>query len=181
MRHRVRGRKLKRTTEHRLALLRGLATELLRHGKIRTTVCRAKELRPFTEKLITRAKREGLHSRRVVLQEIQDRDVVYKLFDTVAARYASRPGGYTRIVRVGRRPGDNAEMAVIQLLAEGETPAERKGKKREPKAGEPGASIEAKLKYVEERKRSKRAAKESDEAAPEGKGEEPAPEEEKKG
>jgi large subunit ribosomal protein L17 len=101
-----------------MALLRGLATELIRHEKIRTTVARAKEARSFTEKLITKAKEEGLHARRQVMRHIHDGAVVHKLFDSVAARYAARPGGYTRIVRLGPRPGDKAEMAILELVPE---------------------------------------------------------------
>ncbi len=125
MRHRVGHRKLGRVTEHRIAMLRNQATALLRHERIETTVPRAKELRPFVERLITIAKRglaggEGngktLHARRLVLQDIQDRDVVGKLFDTIAPRFEARPGGYTRILRIGYRRGDSAEVAQIELV-----------------------------------------------------------------
>jgi len=125
MRHRVGHRKLGRVTEHRIAMLRNQATALLRHERIETTVPKAKELRPFVERLITIAKRglaagEGngrtLHARRLVLQDIQDRDVVGKLFDTIAPRFEARPGGYTRILRIGFRRGDSAEVAQIELV-----------------------------------------------------------------
>ncbi len=116
MRHRIAGRKLGRTTSHRWALLRNMATSLFRHERITTTVSKAKELRPFAEKLITLAKRETLHARRQVMRHVKDREVVARLFDTLAARYATRPGGYTRIVRTGHRRGDSAEMAIVELV-----------------------------------------------------------------
>ncbi len=120
MKHRVAGRKLGRTSMHRIALLRNLSTELFRHERIRTTLMKAKELRPFAEKLITLSKRETLHARRLVLRDIHDREVVSKMFDTISSRFAQRPGGYTRIVKLGPRRGDNAEMALIELIgAEG--------------------------------------------------------------
>ncbi len=118
MRHRVAHRKLGRVTPHRTALLRNLATGLFEHGRIRTTLAKAKELRPFAERLITLAKREEgrLHARRLVLRDIHDPEVVKKLFDTLGARYASRAGGYTRILKLGQRRGDGAEMAIVELL-----------------------------------------------------------------
>ena len=116
MKHRVAGRKLGRTSMHRIALLRNLSTELFRHERIRTTLMKAKELRPFAEKLITLSKRESLHARRLVLRDIHDKDVVSKLFDTISSRFAQRPGGYTRIVKLGPRRGDSAEMALIELI-----------------------------------------------------------------
>jgi large subunit ribosomal protein L17 len=125
MRHRVAYRKLGRVTEHRIAMLRNQAVSLLRHERIRTTVPRAKELRPFVERLITVAKRgleapegssRGVTARRTVARDIADRAVVRKLFDTIAPRYAERPGGYTRILRVGVRRGDAAEMAELELI-----------------------------------------------------------------
>jgi large subunit ribosomal protein L17 len=118
MRHRVAHRKLGRTTPHRIALLRNLATALFERERIRTTLVKAKEVRPFAERLITLARREDdrLHARRLAARDIQDRAVVKKLFDTIGARYATRPGGYTRILRLGPRPGDGAEMALIELV-----------------------------------------------------------------
>jgi len=116
MRHRIAGRKLGRTTEHRMALLRNLSTALFEHEKITTTLAKAKALRPFAEKLVTLSKKENLHARRMVLRQIHDRKVVGKLFDTLSARYAARPGGYTRIIKLGPRRGDQAEMAVIELV-----------------------------------------------------------------
>ena len=116
MKHRVAGRKLGRTSMHRTALLRNLSTELFRHERVRTTLMKAKELRPFAEKLITLSKRETLHARRLVLRDIHDKDVVSKMFDTISSRFAERHGGYTRIVKLGPRRGDSAEMALIELI-----------------------------------------------------------------
>ena len=125
MRHRVGQRKLGRVTEHRIAMLRNQAEALIRHEHIETTLPKAKELRPFVERIITIAKRGiaagdtnqgALHARRLVLRDIQNRDVVGKLFDTIAPRFAARPGGYTRILRVGYRRGDSAEVAQIELV-----------------------------------------------------------------
>lgn len=97
-------------------MLRNMATSLFLHERINTTVSKAKALRPFAEKMITLAKKESLHARRMVLRHIKDRSVVRKLFDTLGTRYATRPGGYTRIIRTGFRRGDLAEMAVIELV-----------------------------------------------------------------
>lgn len=125
MRHNVGHRKLGRVTEHRLALLRNQATALLRHEHLETTLPKAKELRPFVERLITIAKRgvkagaepgKALHARRLVLHDLQDREVVSKLFETLAPRFAERPGGYTRILKVGFRRGDGAETAWVELV-----------------------------------------------------------------
>jgi large subunit ribosomal protein L17 len=118
MRHRVAHRKLGRITPHRTALLRNLATALFERERIRTTLAKAKELRPYAEKLITLAKRDTdrLHARRLVLRDIRDETVVKKLFDSLGARFAARAGGYTRILRLGPRKGDGAEMAILELL-----------------------------------------------------------------
>ena len=119
MRHRVAHRKLGRITPHRIALLRNLATALFERERIRTTLAKAKELRPFAEKLITLARREEgrLHARRLAARDIHDPQVVKKLFDTIGARFATRPGGYTRILRLGPRHGDGAEMAFVELVS----------------------------------------------------------------
>jgi large subunit ribosomal protein L17 len=132
MRHNVAHRKLGRVTEHRLALLRNQAIALLRHERIETTMPKAKELRPFVERLITIARRgvaageangKTLHARRLVLAELPDSEVVGKLFDTLAPRFADRPGGYTRILRVGFRRGDSAEVAHVELVGSEYNPA----------------------------------------------------------
>jgi large subunit ribosomal protein L17 len=141
MRHNVAHRKLGRVTEHRLAMLRNQAISLLRHERIETTMPKAKELRPFVERLITIAKRglkagdangKSLHARRLVLAEIPDTAVVGKLFDTLAPRFAERAGGYTRILRVGYRRGDSAEVAQVELV----------GSEYNPKAAEEKAAQE---------------------------------------
>ena len=116
MRHRSSGRKLNRHSSSRVALARAQATALLREGRIQTTVAKAKELRPYVEKLITTAKGGDLHSRRLVLRDIHDKAVVTKLFDEIAPKYAERPGGYTRILRVGVRRGDATPIALIELV-----------------------------------------------------------------
>jgi large subunit ribosomal protein L17 len=116
VRHRRKGRRLGRTTSHRLALLRNLATALFVHERIRTTEPRCKELRRYVEKLITKAKRGDVHARQMVSRDIKDRKVLSKLFDVLAPRYAERPGGYTRIVKLGPRKGDCAAMSIIELV-----------------------------------------------------------------
>ena len=147
MRHRVAHRKLGRITPHRTALLRNLATALFERERIRTTLPKAKELRPYAERLITLAKREDdrLHARRLVLRDIQDPTIVKKLFDNLGARFATRPGGYTRILRLGPRKGDGAEMAIVELLGSEYKPktVDEKGKK-EKTSGAPKAKAEAK-------------------------------------
>ncbi len=116
MRHRVAHRKLGRTTQHRMSLLRNLAASLFIHERIRTTLAKAKELRPFAEKLITLSKKDSLHARRRALQVMVHQEAVAKLFRDLSARFADRPGGYTRILKLGRRKGDGAEMAFIELV-----------------------------------------------------------------
>ncbi len=141
MRHRKSGWKLGRTGEHRQATLRNLATSLFRHERIQTTAGRAKALKPFAEKLIGLAKREGLHARRLVASEIADKAVVKKLFDTLSARYHDRPGGYMRLLHLVPRLGDGAEMAVVELVGSElkvETKPERK-KRRRGRSEEAGA------------------------------------------
>jgi len=200
MRHRVAHRKLGRVTEHRIAMLRNQATSLLRYEHLTTTVPRAKELRPFVERIITIAKRgvasqgEGapgkgshenghlLNARRLVMHDLQDRDVVTKLFDTIAPRFASRPGGYTRLLRLGFRKGDSAEVAQVELIGSEFDPkaAEAEAKKAEggekPKAksgvggrlraaaerlrgGKKAAGADAESAHAAEAKAAKRAAK----------------------
>ncbi len=109
-------RKLGRPTDHRMAMLRAMVTYLLENGKIETTVTRAKEVRPLAEKMITLGKKNTLASKRQALSFITKEDVVKKLFDEIAPKYAERNGGYTRIIRIGVRRGDNAEMAIIELV-----------------------------------------------------------------
>ena len=109
-------RKLGRATDHRRAMLRAMVTYLLENGKIETTVTRAKEVRSMAEKMVTTAKTNNLHSRRQVLAYVTKEDVVKKLFDDIAPRYSERNGGYTRIIKIGPRRGDAAEMAIIELV-----------------------------------------------------------------
>ena len=116
MRHGKKGRQLSRTASHREALLRNMATSLFRHGRINTTTAKAKELRPFAERLITIAKRGDVHAKRLAARKIQDREVLVKLFDAIAPSFAERPGGYTRVLKTGHRQGDGAEMALIELV-----------------------------------------------------------------
>jgi large subunit ribosomal protein L17 len=116
MRHRKNGRSLRRTSEQRLALLRNLATSLIETGGIETTEAKAKELRPFVEKLITKAKSGTLHARRNAGRDVQKRAAADKLFRELGPKYATRKGGYTRIVKTGHRKGDGADMARIELI-----------------------------------------------------------------
>jgi len=116
MRHRNKGRTLSRTASHKKATLRNMATSLFRHERIETTTAKAKELRPFVERLITLGKRGDLHARRLAGRLIADRQVLGKLFDDIGPRFTERPGGYTRILKLGNRRGDAAEMALIELV-----------------------------------------------------------------
>ena len=174
MRHRVSHRKLGRVTEHRIAMLRNQAEALLLHERLETTVPKAKELRPFVERIITIAKRgiaagdangKGLHARRLVLRDIPNRDVVGKLFDTIAPRFETRPGGYTRILRVGFRRGDSAEIAQIELVGSEYNPNAEAEKTTAAKAKTKG--VGGRLRAAAERLRGKKAegADEGDEPA----------------
>ncbi len=116
MRHKHGGRKLQRTSSHRLALLRNMSAALIKHEQITTTLPKARELRPYLEKLITLAKRGGLSNRRLAHARLLDDAQLTKLFDTLATRYASRDGGYTRIIKAGLRASDAAPIAVIELV-----------------------------------------------------------------
>ena len=116
MRHRKKGRKLSRTARHKTATMRNMPTSLFRHERIETTTAKAKELRPYAERLITLARRGDLHARRLAATKIQDREVLGKLFGDIAPRFAERPGGYTRILKLGHRKGDAAEMSLIELV-----------------------------------------------------------------
>jgi large subunit ribosomal protein L17 len=116
MRHRNAHRKLSRNTSHRRALLRNLVTDFLDHGRLMTTLPKAKEIRPLAEKMITLGKRDSLHARRQVQAYVLREAVAKKVFDTVAPKFASRNGGYSRIIKLGNRKGDGADMAIIELL-----------------------------------------------------------------
>jgi large subunit ribosomal protein L17 len=150
MKHRVVGRRLDRTTEHRTAMLRNLVTSLFRHERITTTTPKAKELKRFADKIVTLAKRGTSHARRIAHRDVRDVEVLNKLFGPLAGRFQARAGGYTRLVRVGNRAGDNAELAVIELVdrAPAEAPeAEGKGEKKKagktPKAEKPAKAEKA--------------------------------------
>jgi large subunit ribosomal protein L17 len=181
MRHRVAHRKLGRVTEHRISMLRNQATALLRYEHLTTTVPRAKELRPFVERLITIAKRgvvaggneaqngRLLTARRLVMHDVQDREVVGKLFDTIAPRFASRPGGYTRLLRLGYRKGDSAEIAQIELVGSEFNPrakAESDAASQEPAAKSKG--VGGRLRAAAERLRGKKEESGAAEAAAKG-------------
>ncbi|NOR23212.1 MAG: 50S ribosomal protein L17 [Desulforhopalus sp.] len=116
MRHKIAGKRLGRTTSHRMAMFRNMVTSLFEHERIVTTAEKAKELRPIAEKMITLAKRGDLHSRRQALSFIRSKDVVEKLFTEIKDNFAERKGGYTRILKTGVRKGDNASMAIIELV-----------------------------------------------------------------
>ena len=118
MRHNAKGRQLSRTSTHKRAMLANMATSLFEHGRVVTTVAKAKELRPYAEKLITLARRGDLHARRLVARRIRDREVLGRLFTEIGPRFAARPGGYLRILKLGHRVGDGADTARIELLAE---------------------------------------------------------------
>ena len=160
MRHRVGGKKLGRKTPHRISMFRNMVTSLLEHERIRTTLPRAKSIRPLAERMITLGKRETLHARRQALSFIRDPSVVAKLFSTLAPRFADRSGGYTRIIRLGFRDGDGAQMALLELIGSEFTPAkgsEKGGKK--PKADKAEAKKESSEKAGEKTARKARAAK----------------------
>jgi large subunit ribosomal protein L17 len=171
MRHRVAHRKLGRVSAHRIALLRNLATALFDKERIRTTLAKARELRPFAERLITLSKREDdrLHARRLVLRDIQDKVVLKKLFDDLGARFASRPGGYTRILKLGPRRSDGAEMAIVELIGsnlklKSEDEAKAKGKDEKAK---PEAKAKPKDDAGKRKPRARKKTKTDEEAASE--------------
>jgi large subunit ribosomal protein L17 len=130
MRHRIKGRKLGRTASHRTATLRALATALIKYKKITTTLAKAKQTRLFVEPLITKAMNDTIHSRRIVAKDIQDKEVLRELFAEVVQKIGDRPGGYTRVVKLGNRVGDAAEMAIIELVDYNDVAAK---KSRKPK------------------------------------------------
>jgi large subunit ribosomal protein L17 len=165
MRHNVAHRKLGRVTEHRIALLRNQAIALLRHERIETTVPKAKELRPFVERLITVAKRgvaagnangRALSARRLVLAELPDEVVVGKLFDTIVSRFAERPGGYTRILRLGIRRGDAAEVAQIELVGSEYNPRAAEAGSGDKEAKPKSKGVGDRLKAAAQRMRGKK-------------------------
>jgi large subunit ribosomal protein L17 len=151
VRHRKAGFKLGRLTQHRWALFRNLLVAFFRHERIATTEAKAKAVRGLAEHLITLAKRENLHARRQVLSMVPDTEVVGRLFDTIAARFADRNGGYTRVIKTGVRRGDAAPMVLLELVDRVETPTEKgkgKGDKKEkaPRGEAPSAGAKRKKK-----------------------------------
>ena len=163
MRHHLSGRQLSRNAPHRHALLRSLSVSLLRHETIRTTVPKAKELRRVVEPLITLGKEDSEANRRLAFARLRDSEIVAKLFDTIGPRFKARPGGYTRILHMAPRPGDNAEMALMQLVERSEpvaaesAPADKKAQKAEKAAAAP--SKEEKKAKAEAKKGREKAAK----------------------
>ncbi len=154
MRHNKAGRQLGRNASHRKAMYRNMVTSLFEHGKIRTTDAKAKELRKIAEKLITMGKRGDLASRRRALSFVRSREVVAKLFDEISPSFAARPGGYTRIIKIGPRRGDNAPVSLIELVTEEYAPKPKKkapAKAAAPKKAEAApAPVEAEAPAVEE-------------------------------
>ena len=139
MRHKVKGRKLGRTASHRKATLNSLVTSLLKHKRIKTTLAKAKETRTFAEKLVTKARKGDLHAKKQVIDVIKDKEVVKELFAEILPKIGERPGGYTRVVKLGQRNGDAAQMALIELVDYNEVVtarAEEQKEKREAKAKE---------------------------------------------
>jgi large subunit ribosomal protein L17 len=142
MRHMNAHRRLRRETSHRLAMLRNLVTSLLEHERITTTDAKAKEVRPLAERIITYGKKGDLHARRMAMRTVRSKSVLKKVFDSVAPRFATRPGGYTRIIKLGRRAGDGAPLSIIELLPEpgADKAVKPAGKaKKAPEKGKPGA------------------------------------------
>jgi large subunit ribosomal protein L17 len=161
MRHRKDSLKLNRTTSHRLAMFRNMVTSLFKHERIRTTSPKAKELRRLAEQLITLAKRGDLHARRQALAVIREKDVVHKLFDEANEKFGHSAGGYTRIVKLGRRAGDAAPMSLIELIvpeAGGKKKTKRKGAKTEATKTKTGAAQKAEPKVQDKNKSAKKEA-----------------------
>jgi len=165
MRHLKKGRKLNRTPSHRLALMRNLVTSLLRHERIETTDSKAKELRRWADWMIGLGKQGSLHARRQALGIIQDKAVVRKVFDSLAARFTERPGGYTRIVKIGWRRGDHAPISLIELVsgnggekAEASSGTKKKSKRAAPKEKKETAKKETAKKKAAPRRSAKKAS-----------------------
>jgi large subunit ribosomal protein L17 len=150
MRHGVKGRKLGRTASHRLATLKSLATSVLKHKRIKTTVSKAKEARALVDKLITKAKRNDLHARRLVAQFVNDKEVVKELFNEVVPKVGDRPGGYTRVVKLGRRLGDAAELAILELVDYNDVMNEKAVEKKEQREAKAQAKKEKEAEEAQE-------------------------------
>jgi large subunit ribosomal protein L17 len=170
----TKGKRLGGSPAHERLMLANLATSLFEHGRITTTETKARRLRPFAERLITKAKRGDLHARRQVMQVIRDKSVVHELFTEIGPRFENRPGGYTRITKVGPRPGDNAPMAVIELVEALEASADgAKGSKQAEQSKQPGKPAAATAPAKESDSEAAAEEAEAEEAATE----EPAAEE----
>lgn len=161
MRHQRAGLKLGRTTSHRTAMFRNMVTSLLKYDRIRTTDVKAKELKRWADNIITLAKRGDLHARRQALSIVREKDVVHKLFAEAAERFGSRAGGYTRIVKLGRRPGDSAPISIIELIDSEKT--KTKDKKAQKKKGTRAAQTKTK-KVAGAKKEKTEAAASTDQA-----------------
>jgi large subunit ribosomal protein L17 len=159
MRHQVKGRKLGRTTPHRKATLQALSVALITEKRIKTTLAKAKELRRYVEPVITKAKNDTTHSRRQVFASLQDKYAVTELFENIAPAVGDRPGGYTRVLKLGRRLGDAAEIAVIELVDFNDVKPEKKEakKKRTRRAGKANKPVEAKTADEEVKEEAKKA------------------------
>lgn len=162
MRHRVKGRKLGRTASHRSALMKSLATALLKHKRIKTTEAKAKEARTYIEKLITKAKKNDLHSIRQIMSVVNDKEVVKELFADIIPKIGERPGGYTRVVKLGHRAGDAAAMAILELVdyndianKKAEERKERKELKAQEKAESKSSEVVEEATVVEEKEEKK--------------------------
>ena len=154
MKHRVVGRRLDRTTEHRTAMFRNLVTSLFRHERIVTTTPKAKEIKRFADRFITLAKQATPHARRLAHRDVRDVEVLNKLFETLGPRFKARAGGYTRLIRVGRRNGDAAEMAMIELVERTPGGGEGEAAKAEKPEGEKAAKKKSAKKAEAEAKAS---------------------------
>src|SRR5262245_59227375 len=153
MRHRNAHRKLSRNTSHRRAMLRNMVTDLLDHGRLMTTLPKAKEVRPLAEKMITLGKRDSLHARRLVQSYVMKETIAKKVFDTIAPKFADRNGGYSRIIKLGNRKGDGADLAIIELL----------GSELEVKKAERAAEADKKAGKKGDKKGDKKAAEKKEE------------------
>ena len=162
----TKGPRLGGSPSHQRLILSNLASQLFEHGRITTTEAKARALRPLAEKLITKAKKGDLHNRREVLKTVRDKSVVHVLFTEIAPTFSERPGGYTRITKVGPRKGDNAPMAVIELVTEAYTPSAPKATKAAPAAAPAQAPVEETV--VEETAAADAPTELVDEASPEG-------------
>jgi large subunit ribosomal protein L17 len=181
VRHARAGKKLGRDSAHRKALYSNLAGALIEHGRIKTTVTKAKAVKPIAEQMITLGRRGDLHARRQATAFLRSRDVVHKLFAEVGPRFKDRPGGYSRIIRIGPRPGDAAEMVYLELVDEEYVARQREERTPEPVAAEPDVPTEAaeeppqaEAEAVEDPEAAAETTAEADDAEPEAEGDEPA-------